>query len=164
MIYWSIDIDFWYGSRKFDFSTSFFDDVLRLGVPVHVVESHEELLPHIRQFDFSTLVNTDFHSDLCTGEDGDPGMDEGTWGYYVPKKKKRKFVWHYPSKRCLTTDTGYCHGDTHPNPFIEPQYSGWWQTDKRLACEPDPKSRIVAVGISILVRSSQYPQFPVLGR
>ena len=163
-VYWSIDLDFWAKCRN-QFSLSFFDDLLRRRIPIHVVKHHHHLLHYIPKYEFDILVNTDWHSDLADDRDlrwdshspklAKSHLNEGTWLNYVPGKENKVCIWHYPRQDCMNLGSGLCHWEGR-NPFIcgkKQHYqssSGWQVAMYRKRCEPlEDDGTIVAVGISV---------------
>jgi len=160
-IYWSIDLDFWKNTQeRSSFSLSFFDDILRMNVPLCVVGTHHNMLRDIKRFDFDTIINTDFHSDLATYEYNHcmPPFNEGTWGNYIAHKRDKTFIWHYPNYlACCKQGMGYCQGTDFPNPFNgNTKLCGYKRVIKREQCKPLNKDgTIIAIGICISPNWSQ---------
>lgn len=150
MIYLSIDLDFWSQELPFDW----FEQIAKLPISKIIVVSHEQLLPHINKHcsQFDTLVNVDFHSDLCSHDPSCPHFecDEGTWANFVNGSKEKEFIWSPPNGNSLHHDTGFCHGETYINPFRtkNPNISGWKRARIKTRFIPD-LSECVAIGFAI---------------
>jgi len=148
-IYLSIDLDFW----ENEFPQKYFEKVMRISAPKRLVISHEELLPHVNQNHFDTLVNVDFHSDLADLDNGcKPKLNDGTWGNHVQGSHKKKFVWSCPDKnRCYEHGFGTCHGLCNPFALAYRKYSldycGWAKVSLREKWLP--VANVVAVGIAL---------------
>jgi hypothetical protein len=83
-VYLSIDLDYFCRGRKQQ-CDAFFKKVYALRLPIHVACEHHHLLDTM-EGDFDTLINVDFHSDLCdTPAEGwvPEDLNEGTWGNFV---------------------------------------------------------------------------------
>jgi hypothetical protein len=140
-VYLSIDADFWNGIDTTPLIASMEQMLLRvkqLKVPILFAENHEQLLMHMNWFDYETLVNVDYHSDLLNNSpDRDPHMDLncGTWGNFVKKEIREygQFVWVYPRSKCRTVNEGYVHDFRSINPFHRRageeslRVSGWYE-------------------------------------
>lgn len=158
--YLSIDLDYF----QQQFPAELFDRIAMLPVSKIVVESHEELLPHINKHvdKFDVLYNVDYHSDLASMDKSkaggcDFGCDEGTWGNFVKGSLSKTFVWVPPSKGCLSTSTGYCHGK-YVNPFRtkKPEISCWAATKIEIGKIP-LLDDCIAIGIAVSTMWSKYP-------
>lgn len=173
--YLSIDLDFW---NRRNFPEEYLNHLMATGIPVTVASQHHHLVPHIRQFDFDTLINLDYHSDVADREEGmrgkfsrQVGLQCGTWVNHIPGKDKH-YIWSYPFASCFN-GAGTCH-DFY-NPFIDDnseKICGWTKVSHRLLWYPR-YCDVVAAGIAIskgwsddrLIREflkwqKQYPQLP----
>jgi hypothetical protein len=146
-VYLSVDLDYWCRSRKQQ-CNAFFERVYALDLPIHVACEHHHLIDTM-EGDFDTLINVDWHSDLCeTPDEGwvPEDLNEGTWGNFVSWRERGTFIWRYPSAACLTTGIGYCHDKD--NPFEKP-VSGWRTVRKRRGTAGIPWESIKAVGVCL---------------
>lgn len=107
--YLSVDLDYW-GSFRTPRKTVilYIDKILSLGVPIHIVESHEDILIHINNYRIETLINVDFHADICN-EDGDRyDLNEGTWANFYFYPNDCRYVWIYPPNKIFKLSSGRC--------------------------------------------------------
>lgn len=145
--YLSIDLDYWSHERNPNFAKRFFRRLLRnFGRPIMVAFHHHHLLAHVnrRGRGLDTLINIDYHSDLASGPDGE--FTEANWVNYVNFREKGTFIWRYPSGKCLSSHTGYCHfGD---NPFVS-DCSGWARVKMRHGLARIPWDCIREVGVCL---------------
>jgi len=138
----SIDLDYWADHRSERSSLLFFNKVADLYLPIHVVESHEEMLPLINESGCSVLYNVDYHSDIFGFDNPEereswieehPHPNEGQWGPYVEWRDKGCFWWMYPWKRCYGDagctwgGDGSCWDRSRCNPFTK-GYTQWAKT------------------------------------
>jgi hypothetical protein len=147
-VFLSIDLDYWAHGRKHQCDV-FFKKVYALGLPIHAAYEHDHLLDVINSSQCTTLINVDFHSDLCdTPAEGWElsDLNEGTWGNFVSWRERGTFIWRYPSSLCLKPGNGYCHNDV--NPFEKPA-SGWREARKRQGVAGIPWDSIKAVGVCL---------------
>lgn len=147
-VYLSIDLDYWCRSQKRT-CDAFFKKVYALHLPIHVAREHHHLLDVINSSRCDTLINVDWHSDLCDSpEDGWTLADfnDGTWGNFVSWRHKGTFIWRYPRSTCLSLHVGYCHDDD--NPFEMP-VSGWMATRKRRGVADIPWDSVKSVGVCL---------------
>jgi len=148
--YLSVDLDYWARGAKRQ-CDAFFKKVYALHLPIHVACEHHHLIDTM-QGNFDTLINVDWHSDLCDTPDcgWKPNeLEDGTWGNFVRWRERGTFIWRYPTRDCLNVGIGYCH-DLH-NPFEEP-VSGWRTTQKRWGVGGIPWDSIKAVGVCLSPR------------
>jgi hypothetical protein len=153
-IYLSVDVDFW---QPFTFEPAFLEQLLELNVSTVVVEHHHELVPHVKEHDFDTLVNMDYHSDIVTRKTGTGDaakLNCANWANYVDGAD-RHFIWTYPVHECYKPlhgrGNGTTHGSTGRSPFKvrKPAESvGWAKVEARHAWMP-PLDQVVAVGIAL---------------
>jgi hypothetical protein len=149
--YLSIDLDFWNGE---DFPEKYFDRLLNTGLPITIVDEHHHLLQHIKQFEFDTIVNVDFHSDIVDNDKDEKGrfnisteLQCGTWANHIDGKNKH-FIWSMPNIACYTKKTGTCHLDYNPFNFKNPErVCGWTRVSRRVRWHPRYKE-LVAIGIA----------------
>jgi len=147
-IYLSIDLDYWRYHTTPESCTSFFQQVWQLKLPVHVAAYHHHLLPHVNSFDCNTLINVDYHSDLCDLPAGRTiDFTEGTWINFVDWRFWGTFTWRFPTTRCLNGRGGYCHVDR--NPFEDASAARWDKVQKRVGLWGIPWHRVKAVGVSV---------------
>lgn len=173
--YLSIDLDFW---NPFTFPKAFLDRLMATGLPVTVVSQHHHLVPHIKQFDFDTLINLDYHSDVADRDSGRKKfslqipLECGTWVNHIDGRGKR-YIWSYPEPECYYRGRGTCH-DTH-NPFDAKnpeEVCRWTEVCHRLLWYPR-HCDLVAAGIALskgwaedrlierfLEWQKDYPQLP----
>jgi hypothetical protein len=95
--YLSVDLDYWGSFERLHKTliNKFIERVVSLNVPVHVVISHEEILPRINNYKIKNLVNIDYHADIVD-ECGKFDLNEGTWANFYKYRKKCNFIWHHP--------------------------------------------------------------------
>lgn len=147
-VFLSIDLDYFCRGRRHQ-CDAFFKKVYALGLPIHAAYEHDHLLDVINSSRCTTLINVDWHSDLCDPPGGgweSSDLNEGTWGNFVLWRANGTFIWRYPSLCCLQTGVGYCHD--YENPFEVP-VSGWAQTRKRQGVAGIPWGSIKAVGVCL---------------
>jgi len=115
--YLSVDLDYWGSFDRLHKTliNKFIYRVLLLNVPVHVVVSHEEILPLLNKCKINNLVNIDYHADIVD-EVGEFDLNEGTWANFYKYKKDCNFIWHHPMSvndmrlgRCDTFYKQYWH-------------------------------------------------------
>jgi hypothetical protein len=144
--YLSIDLDFW---NDAEFPEHFFNKLLATGLPIYVVNDHEHLLPHVKQFNFDTLINIDYHSDIADrsfsgGQFRNVALSCGTWVNHV-KGHDKHYIWSYPCLECYYHGRGTCHADR--DPFDCENFEGWSQITHRYVYFPR-YSDVVAIGIA----------------
>jgi len=126
--YLSIDLDFWKEYRDSRSSTSFFNKVFALNVPMLFVIEHEELLNDINSSKADVLYNIDYHSDICSDNEieVDDNPTDGTWVNYISWRNKGKYCWICPSlNECYTNQNGTCCWISDSDPFKYKKESGW---------------------------------------
>lgn len=135
--YLSIDLDFWnQGKRSLPHLKRFLTTV-RHNLPmsrIKVVDSHEELLPHVNESGCDELINIDWHSDVTNRFDSceynlrsPTKLNCGTWVSFVKFRKQGVYTWIHPYKASDRIAKGYCHWplkNIH-NPFVNPCLAGW---------------------------------------
>ena len=165
--YLSIDVDYW---RNYDIDKAskemdrFFQRIVNLKVPIYVVKDHEELLKDVNTYQFDTLINMDFHSDITSYIDHKDGIYEfhqlsnsyvrgdlncGTWVNFVENRKNSEFLWIYPQEDCFQEE-GRCEDikDFWDTPNSD--YHNWAQiTCQKGWSEYIRWSKVRAVGIAI---------------
>jgi hypothetical protein len=148
--YLSIDLDFWnlYGSNG---SLNFLRQVKESNIPVHIVDSHEELLPFINKGKYDTIFNIDYHSDIANN-DKDGNLCElncGTWANHV--RHRNRFVWIHPAD--LKLSNALCHEPqtNKYSPFIHPDIAKYKEVN-RLAVRQIPSwvfNDVASIGIAM---------------
>jgi hypothetical protein len=156
--YLSLDLDFWNKTKDLGKIRIFLEKVKELkdrGIPVLVVDSHEELTKDVNRLEIEHLINVDYHSDIW--DRWNPYVKDwyncyncGTWINFVKKSNRMIYTWVHPHKKgneCL----GYCsHRD---NPFYDEGlvYSGWKVTEMLGSTTPEKFIRwenVISVGIA----------------
>jgi hypothetical protein len=173
--YWSIDLDFWgtqhfwginRGSDSRKVPVRKLDALLKLDVPIFACKYHHEMLVDLEdkaEWDWTTLINIDYHSDLPNQDDIDrtfksgPGhfrpdgywLDEGNWIGFTPHIEHRKFKWIYPYSNCNTKHHGWCHDPEAGDPF-KSDTSGFFSVELELQQHPQlDASGVVAIGLCV---------------
>ena len=142
--YLSIDLDYWSYSTE-QSAVRCFDRVFSLGLPIYVAPYHHQLLTHMNESACDTLINVDFHSDLCDLHDPPHDLlNEGTWGNFVSWQKNGRFIWRYPSGPRV--HDGYCHARL--NPFTK-NASGWKKTEMKKGLSDLPWDSVQAIGVCL---------------
>lgn len=164
-IYLSIDIDYWshfQRSYRNKSMTRILTNISHLKVPMYYKEEHHELIDHMNHFDYDTLINMDWHSDLVNGIANENLHDFncGTWVNYIKPEVRESgsYVWIYPDFDCLSFDQGYCHDIAGPDPFKKKclKVCGWKYTHLRMyRLSPEIWKRVIAIGIC---RSREYSE------
>jgi len=113
--YLSIDLDYW---NDKEFPEHLFNRLFSTRLPIYVVNDHHHLVPHIRQFEFDTLINIDYHSDLADRDAKNSfkinvALDCGTWVNHI-KGIGKHYIWSHPLLSCYYDSRGTCHGDLDP--------------------------------------------------
>ena len=151
-IYLSVDLDFWIG--KVESPVVFFDHLLDTVKDVSIVVEHQDLIPHASQFDFDTLVNIDYHSDVtevgCTNPDEEKTLSDidcGEWVNFVPGRSQKQHLWICPKIECHdgsnNSDTyGLCNADHRLNPFATKNAMTGWRSHKVAVRRPSINSNI----------------------
>jgi len=142
--YLSIDLDYWNGLQRRSIDTCF-GHVFQLGLPIWVAPFHHQLLPHINQCDYDTLINVDFHSDIAEQGWGQ-SPTEGTWANFVKWRRHGTFIWRHSRWGRWGGETRYCHWQR--NPFKE-DVSGWKCVLKQEGLQGIPWHTVQAVGVSL---------------
>ncbi len=171
-IYLSIDIDYWRLNQSG--YIDFLCNVAKLNKKIIVVHSHECLLDDIDDSKCKTLINVDYHSDLCethgdvsagiyNGLPKDEGnkpikLNEGVWVNFVRWRHSGNFLWIYPDeKKCVVYGWGLCqsieNGDfTKLDPFNNSSLITWNKVER--CCGKDnlidiiPWNKIKKIGIT----------------
>jgi hypothetical protein len=120
-IFLSIDLDYWAECRSDEQSYRFFKRLAKLGKPVLLVKSHEQMLRAVNRSKCECLINVDAHSDIA---DDDPRhkpleLSDGTWVNFVSWKKTGEFRW-------ISKDWIKCHCSR--DVFDGPAYYPGWRT------------------------------------
>lgn len=161
--YLSIDLDYW--SEEVDDTDSFyfFERVFDLGLPILVVESHEQLLDHVNKSGADTLYNVDYHSDFTGFEnkneaktDMEEDAEDGTWINYVDWRWEGTVHWMYPKEICYGSSQdsnrdglGVCWTEPGQNPFKKSTYNQWKHIKKSVGYSEIDWDSIVTVGFAI---------------
>jgi len=146
-VYLSVDLDYFIRAHR-GHCDAFFEKVYALRLPIFSACEHHHLLKSMGG-DFDTLINVDFHSDLCdTPEGGWRGYQlcDGTWGNFVPWRRQGTFIWRYPNQDCLNVGVGYCHDNINP---FEKRVSGWREARKQRGVTDIPWKDVKAVGVCL---------------
>jgi hypothetical protein len=111
----TVDLDYWTNCFK-TFRPSggeFLGNALNLSKESWVIQYHHHILPLIPK-GTQRIINVDFHNDIVGEsafedyEDPHDGLNEGTWGNFLPKSVKW-FEWYYPQeKACVEQGGGLC--------------------------------------------------------
>lgn len=146
--YLSIDLDFWNQGRKsFPHMRKFLrqakDSVSSKNLLI--VDSHEELLPHVNESGCDNLINVDWHSDISNRFDPTrrekawKDLNCGTWVTFVKFRRTGMFTWIHPYKATERSARGYCHYPHTPkhNPFVNPTLGGWNALQERKHRHPE---------------------------
>ena len=163
--YLSIDLDYWHKNQSENNVVSFFAKVLRLNLPILVVESHEVLLESIDNCESRVLYNVDFHSDFI-GDKTKEGFEEqlkkgivdANWVNYVQWRQYGEYVWLHPVKECyhdkdfvdalLQEGSGACWGTQEDNPF-ENAFHDWYHVRHHVGTSQIKWRTICGVGVSL---------------
>jgi len=107
----SIDLDFFNVDYKCKNLQNTMERIVKLKVPLLVVNSHEKMTGFINRFKFNTLINMDEHSDMV--EKHCDKKHCGSWVNFVNHdNQKRNYVW-LVSQWKLASDKGVqCSHDT----------------------------------------------------
>ncbi len=156
--YLSIDLDYWMYDHDQKESVKFFKKVFQLGLPITVVKTHEQMLPHINELEVDTVFNVDYHSDIFgfeTEEDLMSQLDyepnEGSWGNYVKWRREACFHWMYPELRCYNREDNIggscwtCKGD---NPYIKGVLKEWRKCKRNHGTKNLDWNSVVAIGVA----------------
>lgn len=159
--YLSIDIDYWDLAETTLEAKDLFRKIFRLGVPLVIVDDHQDLIEFVNKSAATKVINVDYHSDyanLTEKEFEELVPNCGTWIDYI--KCLEKFEWRYPSfSRCFKDKEGRCEGWS--NYGINAAMRFWKAGVSRRGhtvihkqgVKNLPYSQIVAVGVAV---SSEY--------
>jgi len=178
--YLSIDLDYWAVHKDvvkdINHSTRFFRKIKQLNIPMYVVYSHEQLLPHINENECECLYNIDYHSDISgyfNVEEKQKWLKknkpvDGTWAMFVDWRKKAKFVWRYPDKCCYQLLLGACWPSDKEDPFKTAKpFNDWKDASHGVGIKGIDWKNIKAVGIALssryVVKESVYKVLLALG-
>ena len=145
--YLSIDLDYW-NNKKLSKMTNFLTHVLRLGKPIKIVRSHEQLLRDLNKTRYDLLINIDYHADIAEDDkNGNPiPLNDGTWANRVVWRKNGTYEWRHPFKR-PSHYNGYCH--VYKNPFTDHTSTSWKNVLARQGIKNINWKNIEAVGIAL---------------
>ena len=98
--YLSVDLDYWgfYKVLNKRNMSEYLDRIFRLTCPVHIVNSHEDILQYLNKVKAKHIINIDYHADIVN-EDSGYDLCDGTWANYYKYKKDCVFEWRYRSKK-----------------------------------------------------------------
>lgn len=154
--YLSIDLDYWMLHLNDTACVKFFNRIFSLGLPIQIVQSHEELLPHINENKADVLYNVDYHSDLFGfNNEEEPktwlkenNPKDGTWGAYVDWRKDGHFVWIHPQSHCMEIGKGACWHNPKENPF-RGAFVEWNKVSNSLGKGRLNLDSVIAVGVAV---------------
>lgn len=156
--YLSLDLDFWNKIKDIEKVKAFLIKVKELqdrGIPVLVVDSHEELTKVVNKLAIEHLINVDYHSDIW--DRWNPRHNEyhncyncGTWINFIKKENRLIYTWMHPHSKGHE-NLGYC--SHQHNPFYDEGlvYSGWRITEMLGSRTPERFVRwenVISVGIA----------------
>jgi len=111
-VYLSVDLDYWYSTKKTGNGLDFVRKLLELKRPVTVFTEHHLVLKDITK-QYHKVYNVDFHSDISEIAWRWPNC--GTWANFVRGRDKAEFEWRFPNwNMCIKKGHGLCHTD-HTN-------------------------------------------------
>lgn len=155
--YLSVDLDFW--NEREDTECYAFLSKLKSLFKIHIVDSHEKLLPHINVRKYDEVINLDRHADIANNgnslgckkfKDGRkvPELNCGTWANWI--KNRETFTWLYPYE--TDENGGYCHEPriNKFSPFVHPKIAAW-KNVRKVAVRDIPSNileDVVAVGVA----------------
>lgn len=156
--YLSLDLDFWNKTKDLDRIRVFLMKVKELkdrGIPVLVVDSHEQLTNDVNRIEIEHLINVDYHSDIW--DRWNPLHKEyyncyncGTWINFVKTKNRLIYTWLHPHTKG-NEHLGYCSHNR--NPFFNEgvRFSGWKVTEMISSRTPEKFIRwenVISVGVA----------------
>jgi hypothetical protein len=135
----SIDLDYWKNHNSDDHSFRFMRKVFRLGLPVRLVQDHEEMLEQLNASRYDVVYNVDYHSDIFGFRDKkdltewkskNSKPECGSWAIFVDWSMTSTFHWMYPHAYCYTHDNDYsnsgvCWTNLHDNPYLGGVLKTW---------------------------------------
>lgn len=159
-VYLSVDLDYWNLNKSSIRMLGFLQRVTRYcnskiveSCELKIVESHEELLPHINASGCNHLINIDYHADFAGEKDGRPfPLGDGTWVDRVVWKQQGTYEWRAPDPQCQAFGAGYCHSWADPNPFTCRSATSWRHRHKRCGLKRISWTSVRAVGIALSPR------------
>lgn len=139
--YLSIDLDFW-NYRSLNECREVFIFLKGIaekrGLPLKIVDEHHRLISHINAAGSSTIINIDYHSDICnekghgdiTRLDGRPNVNCGTWANHIKQSLKNEYIWMYPKGiRMKDAECHWPHTSAH-SPFLDCARAKWQSVTK----------------------------------
>ena len=164
--YLSIDLDYWRNEKNDHESTKVFKKVFSLGLPLYVVQTHEQLLSHINRSRYDVIYNVDYHSDIFGFHSKEertkwikdnPKPDEGQWGVFIKWRKRGCFHWMYPNRNCyvvnghesVRNDVGACWESRKDNPYLPATYTDWKEIKRSIGLYYLDWDSVTEIGICV---------------